>query len=391
MRAVKWLAFPIGLLALVIALMVATDTTYLWRAAKGTWLMGNDTANINDHVAFPTRVIAAAPPKPWPQRESLKPLPDQLRNYLQANDAVAFLVAHRGQLIAEEYFQGYTDRSRTNSFSMAKTVTTLLLAIAIDEGYISGVDQPLTELLPEFSDQAFATQATIGSLATMSSGYEWDENYYNAFSPMVRLLYCEDVGAYALQGEFTREPESYFYYSSASTQLLGLSISRALQAADSALTLSGYLSDKLWQPMGMNDDALWHLDGVGLELAYCCLNTNARNFAKLGQLMLQDGRWDGAQLVNADAIEAMRTPVADDEYGYGTWINNANDPQFYAFRGHLGQYILVVPEHELIVVRLGESRGLDQSQASMQKTLPYYISQAMTLIDEPATNESPQP
>jgi CubicO group peptidase (beta-lactamase class C family) len=368
------------ILLLSVGLMYATDSQYLLTAARRSFLAGHNTANINDAAYFATRPIVAGASQPWAESAGLETeeLPQELVEYLHDNDAIAFLVAHKGKLVAEEYFQGYHDRSVTNSFSMAKTVVSLLLFIAVREGIIEDINQPLTVWLPEFSEDPLGSKATIGSLSTMSSGYEWQENYYSVFSPTVKLFYGDDVTSYVLGGGFTQAPGSFFYYSSASTQLLAVSLSRALKARNPDATLAAYLSEKLWQPLGMNDHGVWHLDNKGMELSYCCVNTNARNFARLGQLMLQNGVWEGEQLVPATGVESMRTPQADPGYGHGTWINQENTPAFFAMRGHLGQFTIVVPEHDLVVVRLGESMRRDVDANTV--LIPFYINQALRLI-----------
>ena len=129
--------------------------------------------------------------------------------------------------------------------------------------------------------------------------------------------------------------------------------------------------------MQMNDDALWHTDNEGMELVFCCLNTNARNFAKLGQLMLNNGNWQGRQLVPSQFIQTMITPVGKPFYGYSTWLGLDKNPAYYHFSGHLGQYIIVVPEHQMVVVRLGERTDPDED--FREDTSPEYVRQAMGL------------
>ena len=378
--------FVLGLGALPVIASLAlllSGHGYIFTAVSRTYLAGHRTANIDDHAVFDTRTIAAGDPQPWaPHPDYRGALPDAFAEELVAGDAIAFLVVHEGKLLAEQYFQGYGPDSRTNSFSMAKTVLTLLVGRAIDDGLVAGLDQPLTSLLPEFSDDPLARNATLGSLSTMTSGYEWDEHYYSPFSPTVELLYSDDVEAFVLDGAFTREPESYFYYSSASTQLLAVSLLRALRRADPDATLSDYLSETLWQPLGMNGDAVWHIDGAGMELAYCCINTNARNFAKLGQLLLQDGRWGGEQIVSADFVERMRTPHGKPYYGYSTWLRYDADPAYYHYSGHLGQYVIVVPEHDLVVVRLGRSMADDGDWRKLED----YVAGALALVADETEN-----
>ncbi len=371
----KLLILIIALPLVGAVLLAATGHSYIFTALQRTYLQGNSTANINDHSAFDTRMIRSGEHQPWPSNRQLAPLPPALLDYEASLGGAAFLVVRNGIVLAEHYGEGYDARSRTNSFSVAKTVVTLLLGIAIDEGIVNGLDQPLTDWLPELNDSPLAKRATIGSLSRMTSGYAWDEHYYSPFSPTVELLYGDDVESFLLEGEFTSEPETFFYYSSASTQLLGLVLSRALRRHDRAMTLSEYLSQKIWRPLGMNDDAVWHLDGEGMELAYCCINTNARNFAKLGQLMLQKGRWGQQQIVSASFIDLMQGPTAVPYYGLSTWLNLDAEPAFAAMRGHLGQYVIMVPSENMIVVRLGESR--DDTRDTLSDTLAQYVRYAM--------------
>ena len=146
------------------------------------------------------------------------------------------------------------------------------------------------------------------------------------------------------------------------------------------VTVAEYLSEKIWQPLQMNDDAPWHTDSEGQELAFCCLNTNARNYAKLGLLMLNNGSWNDQQLVPSSFIQAMTQTMGTPYYGYSTWLALDNDPAYYHFSGHLGQYIIVVPEHNMVVVRLGEGR--DNSINFRTEETPEYVRQAIALTSE---------
>ncbi len=365
----------IFILTLIFALLI-TGHGYILTAISRTYLVGNVTANINDHKQFDTRVIKSATVIPWEQSAN-DPLPisNSLETYLKQHNAVAFLVIHKGKLVSENYFKEYTKESKTNSFSMAKTIITLMLGKAIEEGYIDSLNQPITDFLPEFKSDVNGKLATIGSLSTMTSGYQWEEHYYSPFSPTVELLYGDDVEDFVVSGTFSSKPEDTFYYSSASTQLLAVALSRALKAKNPNLTLSSYLSEKFWQPLGMNADALWHLDDQGMELAYCCISTNARNYAKFGQLMLQNGRWGEEQLLDPFFVQLMSEPFKVSNYGYSTWINQNHQPIYYAFRGHLGQRIIIIPDEELVVVRLGETRGNDIVGAES-----LYVKEALELI-----------
>jgi CubicO group peptidase (beta-lactamase class C family) len=218
----------------------------------------------------------------------------------------------------------------------------------------------------------------------MNSGYDWVEHYYSWFSPTVELYHGSDIEGFLLGRGFSDSPSERWYYSSASTQLLGIALRRALAAGGREISLSQYLSEKIWQPLGMNDDALWHLDSSGMEMVFCCINSNARNFARLGLLMLNNGEWQGQQIVPQAFIQKMIQPDGQDHYGYSTWLNYTNEPPFYHFSGHLGQSISVIPEHRLVVVRLGERR--DESKDFQTEELPAYITEALRLsADSSAT------
>lgn len=372
----------LGLILITLAVLIGTGNSYILTAVQRTYLVGNVTANVNDHTEFKVHEIKAAEPsiiQPAANYNAI-PLPDDFNDYLKHFGAISYLVVKDNQVVSEHYFNGYNERSKTNSFSMAKTVLTLLLGIAIEEGHIKSLDQKLTDLLPEFKDDPNGQHATIGQLSLMNSGYEWTEHYYSPFSPTVELLYGDDVSNFVLSGHFSAKPGEFWEYSSASTQLLGIALMRALKKNNAANSLSDYLSRKLWQPMQMNDDALWHTDDSGMELAYCCINTNARNFAKLGLLMLNSGQWNGQQLVPSKFIQTMTTPIGQPYYGYSTWLSLDTEPGYYWFSGHLGQYIIVVPEHNMIIVRIGETRNNDLDFRSTE--LPEYVNQALRLVSQ---------
>jgi hypothetical protein len=228
------LKFLFALLLMVVFVggsLYASGYGYILRATTNTYLAGFTTANINDHRAFATREITAGTVLPWPEHASHnhQTLPQNLVDFLDNNKAAAFLVIKDGQLLIEHYFTPYHQASKTNAFSMSKTVLILLVGIAIEEGIIESLDQKLMDFLPEFANDHYGHLATIGHLSNMTSGYEWDEGYYSPFSPVVQLMYGYDIEQFLLQGKFTSLPGERYYYSSASTQLLGIVLQRALE------------------------------------------------------------------------------------------------------------------------------------------------------------------
>lgn len=367
----------VGVLALYVS-----GNDYVLTAFKRTYLTGNITANINDYQQFDVRTVATNQKQALEQHPNYNrgSLSDDFVSELDEYGSAAFLVMKDGKLLFEKYMNGYTDRSRTNSFSMAKTVVTLLLGIAIEDGHVDGLDQTIVDFFPEFADDPIGKKATIGQLSLMNSGYEWSEHYYSVFSPTVELLYGDNVEEFLLKGEFSAEPGSFWEYSSASTQLLGIALTRVLRKRGVAQNLSQYLSEKIWQPLQMNDDALWHTDGTGMELAFCCLNTNARNFAKLGQLMLNNGAWQGKQIVPSAFVERMIQPVGQAYYGLSTWLGTDPSLKYYWFSGHLGQYIIVIPSQNIVVVRLGE--GVNPKKDLFEQVMPEYLTAVLDLANQ---------
>lgn len=381
MKAIKKIIIGlISLIALLVAALYVTGHGYIVTSFQRTYMAGNVTANINDYREFDVRAIPSTANTVLPNHANynVKSLNPAFLAELNKYGTAAFLVVKDGQVLSETYLNDYDNRSKTNSFSVAKTVTTLLLGIAIEEGHIESLNQAITDFLPEFKSDPLGSKATIGQLSLMTSGYEWTEHYYSPFSPTVELLYGDNVEEFLLAGEFSAEPGTFWEYSSASTQLMGIFLKRALQKAGAAETLSEYLSAKIWQPMQMNDDALWHLDDNGMELVFCCLNTNARNFAKLGLLMMNNGQWNDQQLVPAKFVKQMIKPAGESFYGLSTWLSPDSTPSYYWMSGHLGQYVINVPEHNMVVVRLGETRNPNKDFKT--ETLPEYIDMALKLI-----------
>jgi CubicO group peptidase (beta-lactamase class C family) len=140
-------------------------------------------------------------------------------------------------------------------------------------------------------------------------------------------------------------------YQSGATQLLGMAIAKA-----TGKSLAAYASEKLWQPMGAQHAAQWHLDSEdGTELAFCCFNSNARDFARFGKLMINHGKFDGQQILDSSFTHAATQPFAVPHYGHSFWIDDSFGTRVYYQRGVLGQYIIVIPEKDLVIVRLGHA------------------------------------
>ena len=356
----------LGLLALLVLLALAIQLTghgYFWKALSATYLQGHSTAHIDDANNFAQRKIATAQPLAWEKDAAFNktPLNSATLSYLQQYKSAAFLVAKDGKLLHETYFSPYTESSRTNSFSVAKTITTMQVGLAVQQGLIPSFDTPITQFLPEFAGNARGAKATISQLSAMKAGHDWTENYKLPFNVTTDLYFGKNAEKLVLNQDFEREPGTAYEYSSGSTQLLGVVLKRAIQKKNPQSNVSEHLSQSLWQPLGMEKDAIYTLDRAGedggMERTYCCIFATARDFAKLGQLLLQDGQWGGKQLLEKAFVERMRKPDLQPYYGHSLWMDWTYKHPFYSLQGHQGQYVIVVPSLQLVVVRVGQFRN----------------------------------
>jgi CubicO group peptidase (beta-lactamase class C family) len=374
-----------GLLAATAAAIQLAGHGYFWTALRYTYLQGHNTAHIDDARNFAQAPIAGGAHQPWPMAAPPRPLSDETKAFLQEHRSAAFVVVHRGEIVHESYFAPYSASSRTNTFSVTKTLVTMLAGAAVADGIVASFDAPLATWVTEYGAHPQGSKATLAQLSSMTSGHEWSEHYYLPLNPTTELYFGGDTAGTVLRHGFEREPGTAFEYSSASTQLLALALSRALQDREPGLTLAGYLSRRLWQPLGLSDSS-WSLDRPreqgGLEMAYCCVHTNARDLARLGLLLLQQGQWNGQALLPAGFVRRMTTPNGFvRHYGHGVWMDPEHDAPFYYLQGHLGQYVIVVPGEQLVIVRQGQYRKRGNTRHPVVLDEVYrYVDEARRMV-----------
>lgn len=342
------------LLILVTIGLYLTRNDHLVKGVWATYLHGEKTATIDDDRFFSVRKVPAKDPQTWPihPKYNQVSLSDTLSNTLEQTESVAFVVVKDDQILYEQYWDGYSDTSHSNSFSMAKSITTLLAEIAIEQGYIKSWNDRVIDYLPEIQGP-YAKELELWHLSTMTAGLQWNEHYTNPFDITAKAYYGNNISELMYdEVPVVVEPGSQFEYQSGAPQLLGLVISKA-----TGMTVSEFASEKLWTPIGAQHTAWWHLDhNGGDELTYCCFNSNARDFARLGKLMINQGNFGGVQIIDSSFVAKAQHGVGSDYYGWSFWIyNDLNTPCYY-FRGILGQYIIVFPEKDLVVCRLGKRR-----------------------------------
>ena len=361
-------------------------------------------ANITDHKIFPYTEIQTSQNKykfnsSQNTKLNIKANGNEisLDSYLRQTSTVSFLVIKRDSIIFENYYKDYKPDDISNIFSASKSVTSLLVGIAIDEGKIQSIKDPITKYIPELkeADPKFE-KLTIKDLLNMRSGLRFKEAYLNPFAHVARLYYGKNQMKQIKKLKFKTEPGAEHNYQSISTTILGIVVERATN-----MQLGKYLEEKIWQPLGMEFDATWSVDDKKNRStkAFCCLNTTARDLAKIGRLYLHNGNWNGQQIINEDWINRSKKANMDNDCYQYQWYSqsgigyknskelvykdsigarqgavdngfksfyidkksvNSSDwhihycsQDFYAL-GILGQYLYVNPKNEIIIVRLGE-------------------------------------
>jgi CubicO group peptidase (beta-lactamase class C family) len=274
-----------------------------------------------------------------------------LEDFLKEQKVAGYLVLQDGKIRMERYALGHSDVKLWSSLSVAKSVTSTLVGVAIKDGYIKSVDDDVTDYLPELKGSTF-DGVKIRHLLTMTSGVKWNENYTDTDSDIAGFdqYTIEDemkaIVSYMRRLPAEAEPGKKFNYSTGITHLLGALISTATDQS-----LSQYLSSKIWIPYGMEQTATWRLDRTGQEMAGCCLQMRLRDFGRFGQFVLEDGYIDGVSIVpdgwfeEASKIQMPLWPGGG--YGYGWWIFSGNS--FDALGIH-GQRIHIDPVRKLVIV-----------------------------------------
>ena len=355
----------LGFFGVLVAIIYLCDVSYLFHGIRCTYLRGETSAQIDDNSFFHSRVVSAKSPFEIPFSTSFdqNELSDSLEHALKKSKSVAFLVVKNDSVLVERYWGGVGKESLTNSFSMAKSIVSLLVGCAIQDGYIESVDQSIFDFLPELSPFN-ENDVTIKHLLEMSSGFDWLENYKRPISVTAKAYYGSNLKDLVLNRRFVSTPGKEYVYNSGNTQLLGVVLERAV-----GKSVSSFASDFLWSKLGAKNDAKWTLDYKGgLEKTFCCFNSTARDFSKLGLLMLKRGvSVSGEKILSPEYIDwLLKVPFLRDGedvgetvdfYSNGWWVANVLGKRVFYARGFLGQYLVVIPDLNLVFVRLGKHKN----------------------------------
>lgn len=346
-------------------------------AAFGWWLIGSDWRRLA--LNLPTdadvlfwsqgqrdagfrmmdRVTILVESREIPATDKLRPLEDgpaldlgiDIDAYMAEQRHAGLVIVQNGAIRMEEYGLGFQDDGRWTSFSVAKSLTSTLVGIALQEGDIDSLDDPVSKYIKGLENSAY-DDVTIEQLLTMSSGVAWNENYTDPNSDVARFnTHVAEDGGSILVSYMSKLPRAHpagevWNYSTGETNLIGILVREA-----TGKTLSDYLSEKIWGPYGMQQDASWLVNDDGTEISGCCIQATTRDFARFGQFMLDGAQINGQKVVPEDWIARATTKrigINDPGHGYGfQWWTY--DDGAYAADGIFGQGIFIDPSRNLVI------------------------------------------
>ncbi len=365
----------LAILLIVIVLMVSGNS-YLIKAVQSTYLVGKTGPTIEDYKKFDNRIVEQSKHVPWPKSAhynlyQLKPEEEALHNNWES---VAYLIIQNDSILFEKYWDGYSEASYSNSFSVAKSLVAIAIGAAIKDGCVQSVDQAVGDFLDEFKT-AEKSKIRIKDLLRMSSGIAFGESYGDPFGFMAQTYYGDELYDLTMDKEVLYGPSELWEYQGGNTLILNFILKEAC-----GKSLSEFFSEKVWQQIGASHNAMWTINEEGWEKAYCCFYSNARDFARIGKLMLDSGSWNGTEIIGKNYFEELSQPVnikdkngkVVDYYGYHWWITEYKGMKVLYARGILGQYIVTIPELDAVMVRLGHKRDPTKGPTVPTDLLDYF-------------------
>ena len=386
MKKFKLISIPLGVIILVVfAIIVSSRFQYFddFKSMISLVIRSQNTkASIDDYKFFDNvEIEKSSSPFEWPKHNLYNQIGSSktLDSIHKKNETVAFLIIKNDSIIKEDYFLGYDENSMTNSFSMSKSIISFLFLKSIEEGTIPSLNSKLIDYFPAFNESN-GSNVTLSDLSTMSSGLVWKENYKDLMGITAQAYVTKDLKKLMMGSKFSGDSGDKFKYLSGNTQLLAMAIEKANSSTIQELTYKW-----LWNPMGAKNDALWMIDSEekNMTKAYCCLSSNAKDFAKVGLVYKNFGKINEQKLIDSSFISISIKPRFNSNpiYGYGLWVGKQNNIDFFSLRGHQGQYVIVIPKEDVIIVRLGKrkSRGSDLNNHPSDFNL--YINESLNILN----------
>jgi len=363
LKALRYLMiFIVGLIITANLFIILSGRFYLYKGIANTYLAGKSGPTIYDREVFYYSTVEAPESiAEFDIHENFNGIEIDAddRAFLEQMKTKALLVFKGNELLYEEYWDDHTAETVSNSFSVAKTLVAILISIAIEEGKIESLDESVSNYIPEFKEGGKEV-VTIRHLLAMSSGLDWEESGKNPLSDNAESYYGDDLYGHVTRQNMEREPGQLFKYQSGNSQLLGFIVEKA-----TGMDLSAYAEEKVWNKIGAEHDAYWSLDKeLGDEKAFCCMYATARDYGRLGQVILNQGAYNGQQIFPLWYYHEMISPsgldtedgVKNSRYGLHIWTYMDENGQVNYCRGIKGQYIITIPSQDLLIIRLGSER-----------------------------------
>jgi CubicO group peptidase (beta-lactamase class C family) len=380
-----WKKYKLAIAIVFGSLIILGILGFLFLRTTNVWTMLNlfsEESRVenfsNFHTLFPSEPIYPGD-SVWAFEANLRPLPEfytfegqqrRIDAFLEKTLTTGFAVARNGELLYEAYYHGYGPDSLPTSFSVAKSFVSALVGIAIDQGYITSVWDPVERYVPALAGTGYGP-IPLHHLLTMSSGVDFDEDYVDPRSDINRLpiqifVFRNSLPDLLKEMEMLREPGIFNAYSSSDAMVLGL----VLQGA-TGKSPAQFLEQTIWQPAGMASTAYWGTDFHSHPLAYGFLSATLQDYVRFGQLYLNDGQRDGNQIIPAEWVarsvnpqEAYLQPGDNHHshstfgYGYQWWIPENPQGDFTAI-GIWGQYVYVHPGYSVVIAKTSADPDFD--------------------------------
>ena len=324
-----------------------------------------------------------------PQGDALE-IPTDVAAFMDSQRSSALVIVHKGKVVFEDYGLDFSSEGKWTSFSVAKSLTSTLVGAAIADGSIESIDDPVTKYITDLKGSAY-DDVSVQQILTMTSGVQWNEDYgdpnsdvakFNNHTPQegmdTTVSYMRDLPREAPAGE-------KWVYKTGETNLIGILVSEA-----TGKPLSEYLSEKIWAPFGMQQDATWLLNNANNEISGCCIQAATRDMARFGLFMLGGGQVDGSAVLPEGWIEAATTKQAEigspgQGYGYQWWTY---DDGSYAAQGIFGQGIFIDPARDLVIASNANWPSATPQEQSSER-LQFYrtVQGAIDALENPEESE----
>jgi CubicO group peptidase (beta-lactamase class C family) len=303
--------------------------------------------------------------------------------FLEAYKTHSLIIIRNDSILYEKYFNGFKSDDIQTLFSVTKSFAAALTAIAIEEGYIKDVNQLVSDFIPEFKTNG-KDKMTINHLLQMTSGVA--EKDHKDLGKLLGFYYCNDQTQKCEKLKMRYAPGTQFQYSSMTTQILGICVERA-----TGKRFAEYLQEKIWEPIGMENNALVALDQKGIAKQYGGLAASPVDLAKFGRLYLNNGNWNGKQIIPEAWVKATQTRDTTEgrstSYSHCWWLdtypleNNFDKDDLFA-GGFRGQIIYVNPDNNTIIIRTGNKEGSVHWGRSLSKLSHFPIKNTQSIINE---------